>query len=232
MTRSLDGGRTTYFGTFNNFLYGVSEKINIGFDLYIRAFRSGQESSSPLSVLTFQNTNFSRVALAKFGPRIKFTPIKGIGRLSLQSTLLFPIAQDLEGKESGGVWLDWDTYTWLNQLFFDRRLSHNLQFFTALEFYTRIPRKSFSESAIFTTPLKGFLSYFPTSKLTLYGMAEFGPTWGSGSNLISSYYTQTGVGGKFQIKSFLEVEGLVTIFPIGKNSGAGSTFNIGLRYIR
>ncbi len=232
MDRNMDGARSTYFGTFNNFLYGLSEKINLGFDLYIRAFRTGARDESPFSVLQFTNTDQSRVALAKFGPRIKFVPFKNIGRLSVQSTLLFPIAQDLEGKESGGVWLDWDTFTWLNQLFFDRNLSSKLQLFSALELFTRFPRNSYSETPIFTTPVKAFLSYFPNQKVTVYGMSEFGPTWGSGDNLISSYYTQVGVGGKYQLKSFLELETLFTIFPIGKNSGAGATLNLGVRYIR
>lgn len=227
----FDDRRATYFGTFNNFLYGVSENLNIGFDLYLRAFRSGASADSPFDILSFQNSATSRVALSKIGPRIKFIPFKGVNRLSLQTTLLFPIAGDLEGKESGGVWLDWDTYTWLNQLFFDRKLKHNLQVFVAFETYIRLPRNSFSESAIFSTPFKAFLSYFPNQKFTLYSMIEFGPTWGSGGNILSSYYSQTGVGGKYQLKSFLELETLYTLFPFGKNSGAGSTFNLGIRYI-
>lgn len=229
--RADDTERQNYFGIFNNFLYGISHKLNIGFDLYVRAFSRGATDSSPLDVLRFRNGPDARAAVAKFGPRIKFIPFKNIGRLSIQSTFLFPTAPDLEGAQSGGVFLDWDTYTWLNQIFFDKSLSTKFQLFTAAELFVRIPRNSFSDTPIITTPVKAFLSYFPNTKLTVYGMVEWGPTWGSGGNVLSSFYSQTGVGGKYQLLPSFELETLFTIFPYGKSSGAGSTFNFGFRYI-
>lgn len=229
-----DGGRSSYFGTFTNFLYGLNSKLNIGFDLYLRSVRLDASESSAFSLFKFENNQSQRTTFSKFGPRVKFVPFKKAERLSIQTTLLFPIAGDLEGRSSNGQkpWLDWDTYTWLTQVFYDKQISSKFQMFTAFETFVRIPRNSYSQQVIFTTPAKIFMTYFPSSKLSLYGMFEAAPTWGSAGNLISSLYTQTGVGGKYQVKSWFEIESLYTIFPIGKNQGAGVTYNFGVRLIR
>lgn len=227
-----EANRASYFGSFNSFLYGVSPKLNIGFDLYLRSVRIEDNSASPFSILQFGSRPEQRTAISKFGPRVKFLPFKKIKRLSIQTTLLFPIASDLEGKLNNDLWLDWDTYTWLTQLFYDKKIGDKLQLFTAFETFIRAPRDSYNDNILVITPLKFFLSYFPTNKLTLYGMAEIGPQWASNSTIISSFYTQTGIGGKWQVKPWFELESLVSIFPIGKSQGAGSTFNLGFRLIR
>ena len=59
------------------------------------------------------------------------------------------------------------------------------------------------------------------------GNADTPPTdW-----VISSNYTASGVGAKYQIGSNFNVELLYTNFWRGVNTGFGSTFNIGLKYI-
>ena len=229
--REDDANRESFFGSFISGLYGISERVNLGFDLYLRASATSPRSSSDFALFNTENQFQSRTAITKFGPRIKILPFEAAPRFSVQSTFLFPMADDLEGKlEPENPWLDWDSYTWINQIFYDYRLAPDWQLFSALEIFSRFPREgSFTEDPFVMTPLKGFLSYFPNQKITTYAMAEFAPRWGA--EVIDTYYLQTGLGAKYQISNSFEVEALYTIFPAGKNQGAGTTYNVGLRYI-
>lgn len=223
--------RSSYFGSFLQMSYGKSSRLTLGVDAYLRSVRLDDVNSSPFGLFAFEKSANQRTAISKIGPKVKFLPFKNIKRLSIQSTFLIPIAGNLEGVNDNMLpWLDWDTYTWLNQLFWDKELSRKWQVFTAIETYLRIPRNSYNETILFTSPVKGFLSYFPTKKITVYAMAEWGPTWGK-SPLISNFYSQIGIGGKFQIHRRFEIEGLTSHFPLGKSQGAGNTYNIGVRYL-
>ncbi len=59
-------------------------------------------------------------------------------------------------------------------------------------------------------------------------MNEFNYGFNSFNN---SYFNQTGIGAKYLLLQNLELEGLITKFLFGKNSGAGTTFNLGIRII-
>ena len=73
---------------------------------------------------------------------------------------------------------------------------------------------------------KGY-NYFPIKDATLYAMVQYSPTITNSS----TFYTQIGVGGKYQITKHLYIEMLYTDFIFSKNSGTGKTFNLGLRFI-
>ena len=60
-------------------------------------------------------------------------------------------------------------------------------------------------------------------------MTEFSYKFGEENN---SFYSQAGIGIKYQIFNGIELEGLFTKFYIGKNSGAGSTLNLGIRIVQ
>lgn len=230
-TKQDQGIRSTYLASFVQVLYGKSSRFNFGIDLYFRSVRIDDENNSPFQVFRFEQNDNQRSTISKLGPKIKILPFKNIKRLSWQSTLLFPVSKNLEGvNDNTKPWLDWDTYTWLNQLFWDKALNDKWQVFTALEFYWRLPRNSYNETSLVTTPIKGFLSYFPNQKTTLYAMAEWGPTWGINPTL-SNFYSQVGLGGKYQLTRHLEIEALSSLFPFGKSQGAGYTYNLGLRYL-
>ncbi len=225
------GIRSTYLASFVQVLYGTSSRFNVGMDLYFRSVKIDKADHSPFQIFRFERNNTQRSAISKIGPKIKVLPFKKFKRLSLQSTLLLPVTNNLEGvKDNTKPWLDWDTYTWLNQLFWDKTLNDKWQVFTALELYWRLPRNSYNETSLFTTPIKGFMSFFPNNKTTLYGMIEWGPTWGE-SPVLSNFYSQIGLGGKYQITPHLEIETLGSLFPFGKNQGAGYTYNLGFRYL-
>lgn len=223
--------RQTYFTSFIQTLYGLTPFLNVGIDAQIKSVRKDVSTSSLLALFKFERSNQSRTALSYIGPKIKISPTKKLKNLSVQSSFFIPVAKDQQGAEDGsGLWLSHDGFQWWTQMYYDQKISDDFRAFFEVDAFIGIDRKFKKGNNNVLTPVKGFLSYFPTNKITLYGLTEFGPSWGGGK--ITGYYTQLGVGGKYQIIKNLEFELLYSKFPTGKNTGAGSTYNVGLRFLR
>ncbi len=241
-TANFDGGgarvdagrRDTYFTSIISLQIGTaSPRINLGVDLYPKAVRVGREGSSPLSVLQFSTNDDARAALAAVAPKVKFTPFRNVSRLAAQVSFYIPVESDLEGVESGRPFLDFDNFqTWV-QAFYDLPLNPSWLLYLEGGFLFRFDEHDGVADHEVTYPMKGILNYFPSNRLTLYALAEVTPSaqWQDPS-LLSTLYTQAGVGAKFQVTSRFEIESLVTLFPYGVNRGAGQTYNIGFRLVR
>lgn len=219
-------GRENYFTSINQFLYGLNDKINVGVDVWLKNVNVEPDSIN------------SRTALVGFGPKIKIAPFSGLKRLSIQSTFLFPFAQDLEGRPGKNeAFLHKDGSLWLNQIFYDLPINSQFQLFFQQAFWYHIVRNSFRFNNYFESQTSVFLSYFPNSRLTFYGMTEYFPTHYNGGSqereAFFSYFIQSGLGTKYQaIPNKLELEFLYTNFWNGSDGeGAGQTFNLGVRLI-
>ncbi len=201
----------------------------MGVELWLKSAKNGSPDSSPFSIFNFENSKNARTVVSHFGPKIKFFPfpVSGfLGEVTLQTTLLIPVANNLEGS-SGSPFVDYDSYVLLNQFFYDKHFAEKFSLFLEFDTWIRINRE-FDGNNLFDFPVKAFLSYYPTEKLTLYGMHEISTRFFSGGN---AYYFHAGAGIKYQLFDFMEIEGLATTFYLGKNSGAGNTFNLGFRFI-
>ncbi len=219
--------RSTFFTGITNVLFGINTRLNVGFDVYFRSVRNDATGSSPFALFEFASGNDARSAISQVGPKIKVNPFASIPNLSVQSAVLFPLADDLDGNEDpNSPFLDFDDMQWFTQLFYDKTLSRN----SLLYFESGVFFRFGSEFEDFFTPLKAIYSYFPTAKATIYANSEFTPFWDGGS--INAYFGQLGLGGKYQLLDSLEIELLYTDFLFGKNQGAGQTYNIGFRIIR
>ncbi len=104
-------GQQVYATVIHQFLYGINRNINVGLDVWLKHVRV---SDIPLTA--------RRTGLSGVGPKIKLAPFKKLARLSWQSTLLWPIAQDLESRASDAanpsLFLEFDRVLWLNEFFF------------------------------------------------------------------------------------------------------------------
>ena len=226
--RKVATGQTDHFFTsINQFLFGVSDQINVGVDVWVK------HSNTSLDGLA------SQTAITGFGPKIKIAPIKRLPRLSLQSTLLFNFADLAEG-DANHYFLETDATLWLNQLFFDLPLNEKSQLFFQQAFWYRFVKDgSFAGNNFLQTQTSIFYSYFPTSRWTLYGMTEYFPTHYNPDDAVEqaeaffSYFIQSGVGVKYQlIPNLIELEALYTNFWNGsEGQGAGETINLGIRVI-
>ena len=224
----LEDGRQTWYTSINQFLYGLNNKVNIGADVWVKN-------------VNYAGPNESRTAVVGFGPKVKIAPFENLPRLSLQSTLLFPLAEDLEDRRQDFTpFLETDATLWLNQIFFDLPLNEKSQLFFQQAFWYRFVRNSFAANNFLQTQTSVFYSYFPTDRWTLYGMTEYFPTHYNSADEVQSaeaffsYFVQSGIGTKYQlVPNLIELELLYTNFWNGsEGQGAGETINFGIRVIR
>ncbi len=224
--KKVQNGRSTFFTGVNEVFYGISPNFNLGLDLFIKSVRFSDESTSAFAVFNFSNKDNSRTALSQIAPKVKFNPFPQRPKFAIQSTLLFPVANDLDGSTAGeSPFLDVDGVQWWTQFFVDQTLKPKWLAYYEAGFVIRFS----SPFEDFFTPLKAIYNYYATNRWTLYFPIEITPFW-SGVKW-TAFYGQLGFGGKYQLSSFIEIEMLFTKFLIGKNQGAGQTFNLGWRVV-
>ena len=244
-------GRSTYYGGSFYALYGVSKtaRVNVGFDLNLKAVYIDSVNGSPFKVFSFKKTPYARTALASIGPKIKFQPIKSFANFSVQSAFWIPIAKDLESIEelSDYPWMDYHMYTWWNQFYFDKTFGSSWQIFTEFDLLFRFNKTGSNTPTHVDLPISLFASWFPTTKSTLYFQIQYSPRlqleesleydWVTESDYavnpfdLISDYAQTGLGAKYQVTKNFNLELSGTYFFTSKNGGAGYTMNLGLRFI-
>jgi hypothetical protein len=235
-TRAEDKGeiinfpRRNFFATSIEAFTGISEskKLNIGFIIDMRSNTfDGQDATS---VFSFKNEiGKARTGIAHFAPAIKFAPIKSWRNFSIQSAFYIPLHK-LESDENG--YLAEKNFIFQNRFFYDYTFeSRKFQLFTELgtRFFFGEKGKGYANNSLELAPA-AFLSYFPTSKITLLtfvqqeGLIDLGKKY-------SKNYTALGAGVKYQLTQNLNIETLYSNFVRGNDSGLGQSFNLGLRAI-
>jgi len=243
--------RDTYYGGLFYMLFGVSKsgRVNIGFDLNVKSVYIDEDKGNPLKVFKFKKTPYSRAAIATLGPKIKFQPLRNVSNFSIQSAFWIPVAKDLESieEDSDYPWLDYHMYTWWNQFFFDKTFGSNWQIFTEADLLFRFKTKNSATATHMDIPVSFFLSWFPTTKATIYYMIQYAPRFqlqktenfneeGQLESTVNPFevtsdYAHTGLGAKYQVTRNLNLEASYTYFFTSMNGGAGSTYNLGIRII-
>jgi len=232
--------RASFYTTLFQFTYGISNnsRFNLGFDINLKGSGFTSDLSAAGAFLPFQakNTDSTRFGVTSIGPRIKFSPFESAPDFTIQTTLLVPTIKSAEGDPSQGLaFIDWNRITLWNQFFYGKMLANNkLQLFLEGDILFRFG----SRSTALDLPAKVFLSYFPSSKITFYALAErlsrFRYTAVNDTTDIlttPANYTAAGLGFKYQITPKLNVELLYTKFLTVVNQGLGNTFNVGFKYI-
>lgn len=210
---------STFFTSQTNALYGVTDRFNAGVEArFRRASYTGGESDA------------SRTGLTSFGPFIRVAPFGKLPNFSVQSTFRFALGEDLTGAETGQRFLDWEGNSWFTQVFNDFPIGDNFSVFGEVDFLLEdIGAQEDGRLNRFSTPVTGILSYFPTPKTTVYGLASYSPFWQTDFD----YFYQFGGGLKYQITPKLELEMLVTAFDnefLNSVAGTAATYNFGVRF--
>lgn len=221
--------RSTFLTTSVSFLYGLSNRFNIGFNTRYRRVRNNGLPSSPFSVFSSGETGTSRQGLTAFGPQIRFAPVPKWENFSIQSSFVFPIGDDLSGRETS-PFIDWAGPTWNTQIFNDFPVGNNFSLFTEIDFLIEdIGSSSDGRINRFSTPATLIFSYNPNRKITLYTLGGYSPYWQSDFD----YFVQAGIGAKYQFTPNLELELLLTDFSnkfLSNSGGQAATYNIGFRF--
>ena len=225
--------RQSFFNVQYSFSYGAtkSARLNIGIDLIVSSFSDGSFLSP-----VFQSGDRNEVALAAFGPVIRFSPFKKLPNLSVRSAFWFPGASNLEDRN--GVFVNHDRYTSFTQVFYDMELNTSWRLFLEADLLYRFARRE-DQVNFFRTPLTGILSYFlPNGKASLFALYQYSPRFERLNNGfddqfgLSQWFQQAGIGFKYQLNSKLELEASYSNFFASRNDGGGQTFNLGFRWLK
>jgi hypothetical protein len=249
----FDGYRATFATALAQWTVGVgkSGRFNIGFDLSLRGTGRASSNTSYAAVgqaFSFTNTDSTRFGIGTFGPRIKFSPFKGVNDFTVQSSFLFSPSEASEGRgssadQNGLYWVEWDRYVWWNQFFYTYTFGDDyFQLFAEVDLLFRFARRDDQINHI-DLPSSLFFSFFPTRKITLYAMTQYVPRFAgspvyddqgvdvTNDFVIGANYTASGLGFKYQFSPNLNIELLYTNFWAARNNGLGETFNLGIKYL-
>ncbi|MEL6652829.1 MAG: DUF547 domain-containing protein, partial [Bacteroidota bacterium] len=218
--------RATFFTTITSFVYGVSNRVNVGFDLRYRAVRYGDPGNFPLGALA----DPTRQGFTTLGPKIRFAPVPKWTNFSIQSAFWFPLGENLTSRAGGARFIDWDGPTWWTQFFNDFPIGQQFSIFTEVDFMIEdIGSQEKGRINRVSTPATVIASYFPNRKTTLYALSSFSPFWQQNFD----YFFQFGAGSKYQFTPDLELELSYTYFSnafLLANMGQAGTYNLGLRF--
>lgn len=227
-----------YTATFETF-YGVNEnsRFNIGLVFNVKSNNVGGKSW--LSPINFANEQgVARAGLTSVAPSISFQPIEHIGNFSIRTGVFIPL---IAHETEYGVYLDKKSYVWETKFFYDYTFpSKKWQVFTEIDTQFNFGKEDtydengtseggFANNSL-GVPLSAFVSYFPSSKSTVYVQAQQYALIDLG-NKFSQEYTQLGIGSKYQLTTTLNLEVSYTNFVRGSDTGLGETLNLGLRFI-
>lgn len=222
-----DGSRSTYFTTSFNFLYGISNRFNLGFTGRYRRARNSSLPSSAFDVFQELDGISGRQRITAIGPQIRWAPFKSLEGFSLQSSLTMSIGDQLQGDSGGSIFLDWDGPVFQTQFFNDRSIGDYFSLFTEVD----VVVEGIGGDNNVSFPMTAIFSWFPQSKMTVYGLVGFAPAL----QRTFEYYRQIGLGYKYQVSRNFEIELLATNFSnryLNDVNGSAATYNIGFRYSR
>lgn len=220
--------RSSFFTTSLSALYGLNSRLNIGINTRFRKVRNNALPSSPFSVFGSDLQSNSRAGLTAIGPQVRWAAVPKWSNFSIQSSIVFPIGENLTG-DPVSPYIDWDGITWNTQFFNDVSIGTKFSLFTELDLLIEdIGASSKGRINRVSTPATIIYSYVPTNQLTFYALGGFSPFWQSEFD----YFTQCGLGTKYQITPNFEFELLYTAFSnkfLNETNGKAATFNLGIR---
>ena len=217
------GERSSFFIASVSALYGVINRLNVGIDLRYRRVRYDEVGAASNFAVLSDGGTFSRTVISGFGPKVRFAPFNNLPNFSIQSALWIPLANNLEGGQ-GSRFTDWNLPTWFTQVFNDFPIGNYFSVFAEVDFVL----EDIGDLNRFSTPVTGIMSYFPTPKATLYGLASYSPFWQEEYD----FFYQLGAGAKYQFTPKFEVELLATAFDnsyLQSVDGNAGTVNLGIR---
>lgn len=223
--------RSSFFTSTTSVLYGLVNRINVGFDLRYRRVRYDEAgTANNFDVFNRNGASSFRSVVSGFGPKVRIAPVESLPNFSIQSALWLPTADDLSGAENGERFTDFTGAIWFTQVFNDFSIGRNFSVFAEVDIVLEdIGKQENGRINRFSTPVTGIISYFPTPKTTLYGLASYSPFWQENFD----YFYQLGTGVKYQFTPKFEVELLATAFDnqfLNSVNGNAGTVNLGLRF--
>lgn len=219
--------RSNYFTTYIQTLYGARPNLAVGFDLKFRTVNNGNENKVGLfDVYQSAAETVSRLGLTAVALKAKFVPfsIPNVS-FSAQTALVLPIGKTLEGDQSL-AYLDNSGVGFYANIYFDKNFANKFSWFLSVSSLIDNITSSFDKT-YWQMPIDGIINYYPSSSTNIYWLGELS------FNTQNINYAQTGIGVKYAVMRFVELELLYTFFTnryVQEHNGFAQTINLGLRY--
>jgi len=161
-TRSFDAAgrkinlsmRASYFTEIVQWSYGITSRFNVGVDMLYKAVSLDAPGSTPLAIFHSGDNERAQAGLSGIGPKISWIPFRRLPRLSIQSTLYFPVKRDMEGRISGKPFLEYDRIFLWTQINMDRMLHPKWQIYGGVDLWFRSDYSFDPQRFLLSTPLK------------------------------------------------------------------------------
>ena len=180
--------------------------------------------------------------MTTIAPSIRVQPFASVANFSFTLIVYLPIFED----KAALPYLDKRSVFWETKFFYDKTFGGNKwQVFTEADLGFNFGEKRINENNIdadldfnngerfannsLFLPFSAFLSYFPSSKTTVFvnGKQSFLVDLG---NDFAQNSTSLGFGGKYQLSNVLNIEVSFDQFVRGHSfQGLGQTYSVGLR---
>jgi len=209
------GARQTWYTGELDVRRGLSPRVNARLDLFWKSVKDGTRPAG----------DDSRTELTALAPRVQVAPFRRAPSVVTEIGVEIPLAEDLNGA-AGGPFLDYGEPVITLRVQHDR--FHAPRIYGYYEVGARF-RLGETDNRQITTPIKAIGHWLPKQWLTLTLPLEIAPQWIG--DAAGSFYTQVGIGAKLRPAPNFEIETIVTVFPFGRNAGAGGTVNLGLRWV-
>ena len=244
-SKAQDIARQTFFTNTTEIFTGVSENARVNVGLVFQVRSNALNGQGVFDVFSFEdNGNDRRSGLTTIAPSIRVQPFKNISNFSFTSSFFIPVFSDKADTnldDNVSSYLDFRSYAWETKFFYDKTFGGNKwQLFTEIDFKFNFGEKGedaspdenvserFANNSL-GLPISAFLSYFPTSKSTIFINTQQAFLIDLGNNFEQNS-TAFGFGGKYQLTNILNVEASYNKIVRGNNfQGLGNTFSIGLR---
>lgn len=235
------GLRSNFFTTLLQYTLGYSTRVNYALELRLRSVTIGPEAIiGQWEALRLSNSGPRRIGVSAITPKIKYQLIRTVPNLTVQHSLSIPLTFDGEGGQ-GRPFLDWNTPSIYNDIYYDTNLTDRLSLFLQVGMYIEsigavvVPsRDGYFQ---YSSPITVIYSYFPTEKSTIYALMNAAPRWGyqfsnAGSEFTTfpDHYNQLGLGYKYFVTNGWQLEILYTKFFTNRQNVSAATFNLGARY--
>lgn len=238
-SKSVKIARETFFTSKLEVFTGITESSRFNVGVIIQTKSNTYGGAGALDVFSFKDDRkTTRNGLSSVAPSVKIQPLKNVSNFSLQTSFHIPVFEDVPGAP----YLDKRSYVWETKFFYDKSFAADkFQFFGEIDFGYNFGENNedanpstdniderFANNSL-TLPLSAFLSYFPTSKSTIFisGQQSFLIDLG---NDFEQNYTQLGIGGKYQLTKRLNLETSFGKIVRGNGfQGLGQTFSLGVR---
>ncbi len=234
---SVTIARETFYTNTTEIFTGISQnsRVNIGFIFQVRSNTFG--GASTFDVFKFEDNANARSGLTTIAPSIRVQPFANTPNFSLTSSVFLPVFKD----KANVPYLDKRSIFWETKFFYDKTFGEDKwQLFTEADLGFNFGENSsdadinsnvserFANNSL-SVPLSVFLSYFPTSKSTVFVNTKQAFLIDLG-NEFSQNSTSLGFGGKYQLTNVLNIETSFDKIVRGHNfQGLGQTFSLGLR---